>query len=68
MLLRFNGKTLTYLSRYFLLPFASVENAIRNLTSYRVTSKGNFLNNFQSAGSTNQQSEMLAFWKEHANN
>ena len=41
MLLCFNGKTLTYLSRYFLLPFVCVENAIRNLTS-----KGNFLSNF----------------------
>ena len=33
MSLCFNGKTLTYLSRYFLLPFVCVENAIRNLTS-----------------------------------
>ena len=29
----FIGKTLTYLSRYFLLPFVCVENAIKNLTS-----------------------------------
>ena len=33
MSLCFNGKTLTYLSRYFLLPFVCVENASRNLTS-----------------------------------
>ena len=33
MSLCFNGKTLTYLSRYFLLPFVCVENTIRNLTS-----------------------------------
>ena len=32
MSLCFNGKTLTYLSRYFLLPCVCVENAIRNLT------------------------------------
>ena len=29
----FNGKTSAYLSRYFVLPYVCVENAIRNLTS-----------------------------------
>ena len=33
MSLCFNGKTLTYLTRYFLLPFVCVENAIRSSTS-----------------------------------
>ena len=28
-----NGKTLTYLNRYFLMPFVCEENAIRNLIS-----------------------------------